>query len=234
MSRKSLVPIELPANPTQPLEAATKQYVDSAVSGGGDFPGYGAVIGEQSFGIPTDSGSATTVSRSDHTHGTPATPQPSLTGTMMMWPLTAPPAGYLVCDGTTYLDSTYPTLAALLKSEPGNLYYVDATHFKVPDMAGRYPVGVNPTTTGTISKTVGYTESDPVDGRESRARHIHSHTTTATSGIGRATDATTTGSAVRLYGGTDQHTHTIANGGLNATTNLNIHAMYTLSFCIKT
>ena len=28
MSRKSLVPIELPADPTQPLEAATKQYVD--------------------------------------------------------------------------------------------------------------------------------------------------------------------------------------------------------------
>jgi hypothetical protein len=29
MSKKSLVPIVLPANPTQPLEAATKQYVDA-------------------------------------------------------------------------------------------------------------------------------------------------------------------------------------------------------------
>jgi len=28
MSRKALVPIQLPADPTQPLEAATKQYVD--------------------------------------------------------------------------------------------------------------------------------------------------------------------------------------------------------------
>lgn len=28
MSRKSLTPIVLPADPTQPLEAATKQYVD--------------------------------------------------------------------------------------------------------------------------------------------------------------------------------------------------------------
>ena len=28
MSRKSLVPIQLPADPTQPLEAAPKQYVD--------------------------------------------------------------------------------------------------------------------------------------------------------------------------------------------------------------
>jgi hypothetical protein len=28
VSRKALVPIQLPADPTQPLEAATKQYVD--------------------------------------------------------------------------------------------------------------------------------------------------------------------------------------------------------------
>ncbi|HEY6416768.1 MAG TPA: hypothetical protein VIX41_11035 [Acidimicrobiales bacterium] len=28
MTRKFLVPLQLPANPTQPLEAATKQYVD--------------------------------------------------------------------------------------------------------------------------------------------------------------------------------------------------------------
>ena len=29
MSRKTLTPIQLPADPTQPLEAATKQYVDA-------------------------------------------------------------------------------------------------------------------------------------------------------------------------------------------------------------
>lgn len=34
MSRKSLTPIQLPADPTQPLEAATKQYVDTAAAGG--------------------------------------------------------------------------------------------------------------------------------------------------------------------------------------------------------
>ena len=32
MSRKSLVPIQLPADPTQPLEAVTKQYVDARVA----------------------------------------------------------------------------------------------------------------------------------------------------------------------------------------------------------
>jgi hypothetical protein len=34
MSRKFLTPIELPANPTAALEAATKQYVDGLVAGG--------------------------------------------------------------------------------------------------------------------------------------------------------------------------------------------------------
>jgi hypothetical protein len=42
-----------------------------SAKGGSSFPGYGAVISEQSFGVTTDSGSATTVSRSDHTHGSP-------------------------------------------------------------------------------------------------------------------------------------------------------------------
>lgn len=45
MSRKSLVPIELPADPTAPLEAATKQYVDAnAGGGGGDSVPVGAVF----------------------------------------------------------------------------------------------------------------------------------------------------------------------------------------------
>ena len=34
MSRKLLVPFQLPADPTNPLEAATKQYVDSTVAAG--------------------------------------------------------------------------------------------------------------------------------------------------------------------------------------------------------
>jgi hypothetical protein len=32
VSRKALVPIQLPADPANPLEAATKQYVDAQVT----------------------------------------------------------------------------------------------------------------------------------------------------------------------------------------------------------
>ena len=47
MSRQVLVPFVLPANPTQPLEAATKQYVDAQVSSGTLWtPGTTTVIGD--------------------------------------------------------------------------------------------------------------------------------------------------------------------------------------------
>ena len=45
MTRKVLVPLQLPANPTQPLEATPKQYVDAQV----------AAINEVFIG-PTDPG----------------------------------------------------------------------------------------------------------------------------------------------------------------------------------
>ena len=41
---------------------------------GGAFPGYGAVPAETTYGIAKADGAATTVARSDHTHGTPALP----------------------------------------------------------------------------------------------------------------------------------------------------------------
>ncbi len=42
-----------------------------AKASGGAFPGYGSVVGEITFGIVGNSGVATTVARSDHTHGNP-------------------------------------------------------------------------------------------------------------------------------------------------------------------
>ena len=40
MSKKFLVPLVLPADPIQPLEAATKQYVDTSAGGTGNFVSY--------------------------------------------------------------------------------------------------------------------------------------------------------------------------------------------------
>lgn len=48
------------------------------------------------------------------------------------------PAGYLLCDGATYLKATYPALAAALGTTWGA---GDATHFVVPDFRGYVAAG---------------------------------------------------------------------------------------------
>lgn len=48
------------------------------------------------------------------------------------------PAGYLLCDGTSYLRADYPDLFAAIGTAYGA---VDGTHFNVPDLRGRVPLG---------------------------------------------------------------------------------------------
>ena len=53
------------------------------------------------------------------------------------------PKGYLVCDGTEYLKSAYPSLAAVLgavDTAQSTSYFAgsDANHFKVPDLRGEF------------------------------------------------------------------------------------------------
>jgi microcystin-dependent protein len=48
------------------------------------------------------------------------------------------PTGFLVCDGSSYLRGTYPALFAVLGTSFGS---ADGTHFNVPDLRGRVPVG---------------------------------------------------------------------------------------------
>ena len=44
------------------------------------------------------------------------------------------PTGWLLCDGTTYLRTAYPTLYATINSA----FIVDADHFTVPDLNDRF------------------------------------------------------------------------------------------------
>lgn len=56
------------------------------------------------------------------------------------WSSTTPPTGWLLCDGTVYNFSTYPALAGVL----GGMYGGDGiTTFGVPDIRGRFPLGLN-------------------------------------------------------------------------------------------
>lgn len=47
------------------------------------------------------------------------------------------PSWALLCDGSTYLNTDYPELAAVIHVG----YVVDATHFRVPDRVTRFGIG---------------------------------------------------------------------------------------------
>lgn len=52
----------------------------------------------------------------------------------------AAPAGWLLCDGGSYLRADYSGLFAVIGVQYG---FADGTHFNVPDLRGRVPVGLN-------------------------------------------------------------------------------------------
>lgn len=85
------------------------------------------------------------------------------TGEMKIWPLATPPAGWLVCDGSLLKKEDYPDLWALLGNAWGT---PTATHFYIPDMRGRVPVG----------RDVSQTEFDVIGeagGDKNMAAHTH-------------------------------------------------------------
>jgi microcystin-dependent protein len=63
----------------------------------------------------------------------------------------AAPSGYLLCDGTSYLRATYPDLFTAIGVTFGA---VDGTHFNVPDLRGRAPIGSG---TGDASDATAHT-----------------------------------------------------------------------------
>lgn len=56
--------------------------------------------------------------------------------------------GALLCDGSSYLRTTYPALFAALGGASSPYGFADGTHFNVPDFRGRSIIGVG---TGTYS-----------------------------------------------------------------------------------
>ena len=65
-------------------------------------------------------------------------------GTILMWPKSTPPKGWLICNGGTFNQTTYP-----------KLYTVLGNSTTLPNFQGRVPVGVGSVTAnGTFSPTL--------------------------------------------------------------------------------
>lgn len=71
-------------------------------------------------------------------------------GVMLDYGGTSAPTGYLMCDGTSYLRATYPTLFSAIGTAYGS---ADATHFNVPDARGMFVRTVSGTSTNDPDKT---------------------------------------------------------------------------------
>ena len=108
-------------------------------------------------------------------------------GAITMWPVSAPPAGWLTLDGTVKSRSAFPALFAVLGTSfntGGEL----ATDFRLPDMRSRFPIGA-----GTFTAVGGGDASG-----EAARTPAHSHgtsnltvtTATNTSGGGALTRVT--------------------------------------------
>jgi microcystin-dependent protein len=74
----------------------------------------------------------------DHANKLDTRPLP--VGALVPFAAAAAPTGFLLCDGASQLRSAYAALFAVIGTTYGS---VDGTHFNVPDLRGRVPVGVD-------------------------------------------------------------------------------------------
>jgi microcystin-dependent protein len=61
------------------------------------------------------------------------------TGSIMIWAGSSAPAGWLLCDGTLYSNTTYAALYAIV----GTTYGSGTGTFAVPNLKGKIPVGID-------------------------------------------------------------------------------------------
>ncbi len=92
---------------------------------------------------------------------------------------TSAPTGWLMCDGASYLRSTYPDLFAVIGTSVGA---ADGTHFNVPDLRGRFLRGVDngaardPDAAGRTAMATGGNTGDNVGSIQADAFDSHNHT----------------------------------------------------------
>jgi len=93
-------------------------------------------------------------------------------GAVILWAGPIPAGGALLyCDGTSYLRADYPDLFAVIGTTFGS---VDSTHFNVPDLRGRVPVG-DGTGSGLTPRTIGDTGGEEAHSLTSAENGPHAH-----------------------------------------------------------
>lgn len=140
-------------------------------------------------------------------------------GSITMFGSITPPAGWLICDGSSLLQTgAYAALFAIIGTTFGS---VDSTHFTLPDLRGVFPSGVSASSLigakgGAATVTLDETMIPPHTHAATQPAHGHAATQAAHAhaiATGSHSHAITTGG----------HSHTLSaqvltpNGGGNAT-----------------
>lgn len=141
----------------------------------------------------------------------------------------AAPSGWLLCDGASYLRATYPDLFAAIGTTYGA---ADGTHFNVPDLRGRVPVGYAAAGGHADVSTLGNNDGVAAANRRAKHRHTaHAHTVHGAQvdpGGGSAFGALQTAA-----GTGDQATTTADGGSGNANDSLDAPAYIVLNKIIR-
>lgn len=125
----------------------------------------------------------------------------ALIGEIKMWGAVAAPTGFVLCNGASLLRAgTYAGLFAIIGTTYGS---VDSSHFTVPDLRGRFPLGQAASGTGaTLGGTGG-----AIDHAHTGAAHVHEVIRT-----GQFTDsASTTSGGTGFTAGGVAHRHITAD-----------------------
>ncbi len=154
--------------PTTDLQIATKKYVDDVAVFGAPLAS-DVTIGIAKLSVaaasPTDPISVgdndPRMPTQDEKNALAGTGTPSATnkyvtqdmfpaGVMQMYGGSSAPTGWLFCDGASVLRATYADLFTAIGTTYGS---ADGTHFNVPDLRGRSPIGVGTGTGGGAAGT---------------------------------------------------------------------------------
>lgn len=110
------------------------------------------------------------------------------TGAIQMFGGSTAPFGWLLCQGQSLLRTDYPRLFAVIGTTFGS---VDGTHFTLPNLVGRFPLGAGTDTDGT-ARALGTSGGSTHMSSAQMPQHAHDIS------VRYSSDVVTTGAGMRI------------------------------------